>query len=165
MPFIIQWANSCTGPEELIKINTPAGKLVIHSFSGVISETDWILDDSPLSSSQHAMQHQFDAYWKNPDTLVPVNLLKQGTPFRNRVWTELCNIGVGETLSYSGLAKKIGSAPRAVGNACRDNPFPLLIPCHRVVSVSGMGGYNGHTGGEFMTVKRKLLDFESAYQK
>lgn len=165
MPFIIHWIDSCTGPEELIKLNTPAGKLVIHNFSGVISETDWLLDDSSLSLPEHSLQQQLDAYWQNPETPVHINLLKQGTLFRNRVWSELCTIALGETLSYSGLAKNIGSAARAVGNACRDNPFPLLIPCHRVVSVSGMGGYNGHTEGDFMTIKRKLLDFESSYKK
>ncbi len=165
MPFIIQWVDNCTGTEEVIKLNTPAGKLVLHGLSGVISSADWELDGCPAQSSEHGFQQQLDDYWLNPDKSLPVKLLQQGTPFRNRVWAELCKIPFGETITYSALAKNIGSAPRAVGNACRDNPFPLLIPCHRVVSVSGMGGYNGHTDGEFMTIKRKLLDFESGFHK
>ncbi len=51
MPFIIQWVDNCTGTEELIKINTPAGKLVLYSLSGVISSTDWELDGRPLQSN------------------------------------------------------------------------------------------------------------------
>ncbi len=117
---------------------------------------------NPMTSS---FQQQLDEYWLNPDKPLPIKLLQQGTPFRNRVWAELCRIPFGETITYSALAKNIGSAARAVGNACRDNPFPLLIPCHRVVSVSGMGGYNGHTDGDFMTIKRKLLEFEATNKK
>jgi methylated-DNA-[protein]-cysteine S-methyltransferase len=165
MPFIIQWVDSCPGTEEKIKMNTPAGKLVLYSQSGVISRADWDLDDSEIETYGHSLQQSFDQYWLNPDKPVPIQLLQQGTSFRNRVWSELCHIPFGETISYSALAKNIGSAARAVGNACRDNPFPLLIPCHRVVSVSGMGGYSGQTEGNFMTIKRKLLDFESTYQK
>jgi methylated-DNA-[protein]-cysteine S-methyltransferase len=62
------------------------------------------------------------------------------------------------------LAQKIGSSARAVGNACRDNPYPVIIPCHRVVSVSGMGGYCGHTAGDFMAIKSKLLDYEALFK-
>jgi methylated-DNA-[protein]-cysteine S-methyltransferase len=64
-------------------------------------------------------------------------------------------------ISYSELAKKIDSGARAVANACRSNPFPGLIPCHRVVSVNGLGGYAGETSGKFLEIKRKLLLLES----
>lgn len=165
MPFIIQWVDNCTGTEEVAKINTPAGKLVLYYQSGVISRTDWELDDSPFQSCEHSLQQPLDQYWLNLDKPISIKLLRQGTPFRNRVWAELCKIPLGETISYSALAGKIGSAARAVGNACRDNPFPLLIPCHRVVSVSGIGGYSGHTEGDFMTIKRKLLAFESTFKQ
>jgi len=91
-------------------------------------------------------------------------LLRQGSAYRQQVWAALAQIPLGETLTYSALAKKIGSAARAVGNACRDNPYPLFIPCHRVVSVSGMGGYCGQTDGHFMTIKHQLLAFEAAFK-
>jgi methylated-DNA-[protein]-cysteine S-methyltransferase len=86
----------------------------------------------------------------------------QGSVYRNRVWAALCQIPFGETMTYSALAKKIGSSARAVGNACRDNPYALFIPCHRVISVSGMGGYCGQTDGDFISVKYKLLEFEAS---
>jgi methylated-DNA-[protein]-cysteine S-methyltransferase len=92
-------------------------------------------------------------------------LLKQGSTYRNQVWTALCDIPFGATISYSALAKKINSSARAVGNACRDNPFPLLIPCHRVISVSGIGGYCGRIDGNLMTIKHKLLEFEASHRK
>jgi methylated-DNA-[protein]-cysteine S-methyltransferase len=68
-------------------------------------------------------------------------------------------------MTYSALAKTIGSSARAVGNACRDNPYALFIPCHRVVSVSGMGGYCGQTEGDSITVKHKLLEFEASHKQ
>jgi methylated-DNA-[protein]-cysteine S-methyltransferase len=167
MPFVIQWVESCSGIEEAIKIQTPAGQLVLYSRQGVTSKTDWELDDGPDRNqrSEHEIQQQLNQYWLNTDQLINIKLLKQGSVYRNRVWSELCQIPFGETITYSALAKKIGSSARAVGNACRDNPFALFIPCHRVVSVSGMGGYCGQTEGDLMAIKYKLLEFEATHKK
>ena len=66
----------------------------------------------------------------------------QGTPFQEKVWKALITIPRGQTESYSSLASKIGvpGAARAVGSACKMNPIPLLIPCHRVVKQDGSIG-------------------------
>ena len=161
MPFVIQWVENCSGAEEVIKIRTPAGQLVLYSQQSVICKADWELDDG-LSSQHHEIQGQFKQYWLNSDKPINIKLLKQGSAYRNKVWAELCKIPFGETITYSALAGKIGSSARAVGNACRDNPYPVIIPCHRVVSVSGMGGYCGQTEGDFLAIKYKLLDYEAA---
>jgi methylated-DNA-[protein]-cysteine S-methyltransferase len=165
MPFIIQWVENCTGVEEIIYLDAPAGKLAVTSRSGVICKTDWDFSEDSIHFNQSELGQQLDRFWMNLQKPVNLKLLKQGTPFRNTVWTELCRIPFGATITYSALARKIGSAPRAVGNACRDNPFPLLIPCHRVVSVSGLGGYNGATAGDFMTIKDQLLEFEAKHKQ
>ncbi|MCK5190962.1 MAG: MGMT family protein [Methylococcales bacterium] len=103
---------------------------------------------------------QIQDYLNNPTSSLSVNLQKQGSDFRNKVWAEICKIPVGKVLSYSELASKAGSGARAVANACRDNPFPGIIPCHRVVSVSGLGGYMGQTSGKLFSIKEKLLAIE-----
>jgi methylated-DNA-[protein]-cysteine S-methyltransferase len=164
MSFIIQWVENCSGAEEIIKIRTPAGQLVLSSQQGVISKADWEPDDG-LCQQDHEIQRQFKQYWLNSDKHINIKLLKQGSPYRHKVWAELCKIPFGETMTYSGLARKIGSSARAVGNACRDNPYPVIIPCHRVVSVSGMGGYCGQTDGDFMAIKDKLLTYEATYKQ
>ena len=66
----------------------------------------------------------------------------QGTPFQLKLWDALIQIPRGQTDSYSSLASKIGfpGAARAVGTACRLNPIPLLIPCHRAVRKDGSIG-------------------------
>ena len=165
MPFVIQWVESCSGIEEVIKIQTPAGQLAIYSQQGVISKTDWELDDSQGQGCEHEIQRQLNRYWQDTDQPINIKLLKQGSAYRNRVWYELCQIPFGDTVTYSELARKIGSSARAVGNACRDNPYALVIPCHRVVSVSGMGGYCGQTEGDLMAIKYKLLEFEATHKK
>ena len=161
MSFVIKWVETCSGTEEVIKIRTPAGQLVLYSQQGVISKVDWGLDDG-LYPQNHEIQQQFRQYWLNTDKRININLLIQGSAYRHKVWAELCKIPFGETMTYSALAGKIGSSARAVGNACRDNPYPVIIPCHRVVSVSGMGGYCGQTEGDFLAIKYKLLDYEAA---
>ena len=80
----------------------------------------------------------------------------EGTEFQIRVWNELKKIPSGETRTYKEIAELIGkpTAARAVANACGKNPYPITIPCHRVIrSDGGLGGYSGEGGVE----KKKLL--------
>ncbi len=88
---------------------------------------------------------------------VPLHL--NGTDFRKKVWNELRNIPYGQTITYKELAHRIGSPKgyRAVANACGANPFPILIPCHRVVASGGKSG--GYTGG--LDIKLTLLELEN----
>ena len=84
----------------------------------------------------------------------------EGMEFQIKVWNELKKIPIGETKTYKEIAKLIGSpkAARAVANACGKNPYPITIPCHRVVrSDGGLGGYSGKGGVE---TKRQLLENE-----
>ena len=161
MPFNIQWVENVLGDIDFKSLQTPAGQLILHNQNGVIVQTDWL----PSRRVNLLADNELNQYWLNPDKIIKIRLLKQGTPFRNKVWSMLCEIPIGETMTYSALAKKTGSSARAVGNACRDNPYALFIPCHRVVSISGMGGYCGQTKGDLMEVKHKLLEFEATYNK
>jgi methylated-DNA-[protein]-cysteine S-methyltransferase len=80
------------------------------------------------------------------------------TPFFSAVYKHLKRIPYGTVISYKDLAILTGSknAARAVGNACRNNPVPLIIPCHRVVNSNGFLG--GFAGGK--ELKKKLLLIE-----
>jgi len=84
------------------------------------------------------------------------------TPFQQKVWNELKKIPPGKVVTYGELAKKLGTSARAVGNACRQNPIPVVIPCHRVVAASGIGGYAGDTGGDLLKIKSWLLQHEGS---
>ena len=80
-----------------------------------------------------------------------------GTEFQIKVWRELSKIPFGETRTYKEVAEAIGhpQSSRAVANACAKNPYPIEIPCHRVIrSDGGLGGYSGLGG---VTKKKQLL--------
>lgn len=90
---------------------------------------------------------------------IPHQLI--GTEFQKKVWQALLAIPKGETTTYGELAKKLNSHPRAVGQALKRNPLPLLYPCHRVVSQKDLGGFSGETSGKLMTIKQWLLEYEA----
>ena len=88
----------------------------------------------------------------------------EGTNFQRTVWKEISKIPFGETRTYKDLAVAIGkpNSSRAVANACAKNPYPVIIPCHRVIRSDGkLGGYSG-VGG--IKRKQKLLDMESNHK-
>ncbi|HHC71368.1 MAG TPA: methylated-DNA--[protein]-cysteine S-methyltransferase [Thiotrichales bacterium] len=96
------------------------------------------------------------------DPFLPVGLPLggDGSPFQRRVWSALREIPPGRVLTYGELARDLGSSPRAVGGACRTNPLPIVVPCHRVVSASGIGGYAGAVAGPRVAFKQWLLERE-----
>ncbi|MCK4842669.1 MAG: MGMT family protein [Methylococcales bacterium] len=164
MPITICWVEKEEQEDKTesnFTVGTCAGKLVVYQTGDVISRTTWL--DVPLINNKNLKNTKIQQYINNPAKYnLTVNLQKQGSVFRNKVWVEICRIPAGEVLSYSEIANKISSGARAVANACRDNPFPGIIPCHRVVSVSGLGGYMGETSGELFEIKKKLLAIEKA---
>lgn len=94
--------------------------------------------------------HSFAEYNESP-------FIIQATPFQRQVWQALCTIGFGTTATYGEIAAMLGNKnlARAVGQACGANPIAILIPCHRVVAGSGIGGFAG--GPE---IKKRLLALE-----
>ena len=88
-----------------------------------------------------------------------------GTRFQNLVWKEISKIPNGQTMSYKEIAINIGypNSSRAVANACGKNPYPIIIPCHRVICSNGkLGGYSGPGG---LSEKRRLLKKENSETK
>ncbi|HSH69240.1 MAG TPA: methylated-DNA--[protein]-cysteine S-methyltransferase [Deferrisomatales bacterium] len=89
---------------------------------------------------------------------VPLRRPADATPFQHRVWDALLAIPPGETRTYGELAATLGTSARAVGGACRRNPLPILVPCHRVVAKGGLGGFSGAwQEGPELALKRALL--------
>lgn len=107
-----------------------------------------------------AVMRQVSAYFSDPRLQPKVPMTTAGTDFQRRVWQALCRIPAGQVRTYGELAKELGTAARAVGGACRANPCPILVPCHRVVAAHGRGGYAGATSGRWMAIKEQLLRHE-----
>lgn len=121
------------------------------------------------SSFETEIRQQFEQYFSLAE--FQFSLAYQfiiGTEFQQKVWCSLLEIPIGQVMTYGQLAAKLNSSPRAVGNACRHNPLAVIIPCHRVVSASGIGGYAGDTLAlqktdiDFLTIKKWLLLHEKA---
>jgi methylated-DNA-[protein]-cysteine S-methyltransferase len=160
MPVIINWVELQSQASDYVQIALAEESLAIYYFNDVITKTEWSLTALDKKFVENNDWKEIQHYLNNPAEILKVNLKKQGSAFRHRVWVEMCKIPVGQTLTYSALARRINSGARAVANACRDNPFPVIIPCHRVVAVSGLGGYMGQTEGRAMEIKKKLLAIE-----
>lgn len=103
------------------------------------------------------VERQLSAYFSGHLQEFQIPLSFSGSSFQKNVWSEIVKIPFGKTLTYRELAEKIGKlgAIRAVASACGKNPLAIVIPCHRVVSTKGLGGY---TGG--IIKKQNLLQLE-----
>ena len=145
-------------------INAPFGGVGIHLESDyVVGIQLFSIQQSTRETSHQFAQHiahQISQYFMQAGSILDIPYAISGTSFQQRVWKAISDIPAGEVLTYSELAEKVGSGPRAVANACGANRLPLLIPCHRVVARNGLGGFmQGVDGG--LKIKSWLLAHES----
>lgn len=106
------------------------------------------------------IRQKFLRYFENPHYTVECPILLTGTSFQLKIWRMLARIPCSTLVTYGDLAKKSQSSARAIGQACRTNPCPIVIPCHRVVAKHHLGGFNGHSSGKFWKMKEQLLALE-----
>lgn len=143
---------------------------------GVVCDDDWVteirfLEPQPEMAPKNALAaetvRQLNGWLKDPDFIFGLPLKPSGTQFQRRVWEQISDIPRGNTRTYGDLARALRNAPRAVGQACGANPFPLVVPCHRVVAATkglndGLGGFSRQGGGFLLDIKRWLLAHERA---
>jgi methylated-DNA-[protein]-cysteine S-methyltransferase len=116
---------------------------------------------APKSPLARESVRQLRAWLKDPQHEFGLPLAPAGTHFQRKVWQQIVAIPAGQTRSYGDVAAAIRSGPRAVGNACGANPYPIVVPCHRVVAANhGLGGFARQRGGFLLDVKRWLLTHE-----
>lgn len=115
----------------------------------------------PMNALAADAVQQLQAYLDDADASFALPLRPSGTTFQRRVWAQIAAIPNHQTRTYGDLARSLHNAPRAVGQACGANPFPLVVPCHRVIAAGGgLGGFARQRGGFLLDVKRWLLDHE-----
>jgi methylated-DNA-[protein]-cysteine S-methyltransferase len=84
--------------------------------------------------------------------------MRKITDFQKKVYALTKKVPRGKVTTYSAIAKKLKSSPRAVGQALRVNPFAPVVPCHRVIKSDGtIGGFSGETTGKLIQKKIALL--------
>jgi len=148
------------------KLKTPFALLGVRTDGREITEICFLARDGEELSPQNRLAEracaQIGRYIGDPEFCFDLPVARAGTPFQRRVWARIAAIRAGRTRSYGELARDLGSAPRAVGQACGANPLPLVVPCHRVLAVGGIGGFAHRVGGFHLAVKRWLLAHEGA---
>lgn len=151
-------------------INTPFARLGLRFDGEALSSIEFIESSVECDrSSVHAdlacqmlACQQIKDYCENklPGMMFNLPVRMQGTVFQKKVWQLLQGIPAGELVTYGELAKQLNSSARAVGNACRCNPVPVVVPCHRVVAKNHSGGYSGETSGRMLDIKNWLIEHE-----
>jgi methylated-DNA-[protein]-cysteine S-methyltransferase len=137
----------------------PFGPVSLVEREGVLVGLEWqlpaVAEDSPLLAEGLAqLAAYFDGRLKRFD--LPFDW---GSGLNAAVRRAMADIPYGETRTYGQMAKLVGAAPQAVGQACGANPLPILIPCHRVMGTDWFGGFSAPGGVE---TKAALLRHEGA---
>jgi methylated-DNA-[protein]-cysteine S-methyltransferase len=151
--------------------DTPAGAFFLVCDSDGVVSARWDdgsdLDGSQLEPDlQPRLAAKLDRYFRGePENFDDVPT-PAGPTFHQRCWEACRTVPRGETRSYGTLAAMAGSgtgASRAVGQAMRRNPLPVIVPCHRIIAAGGrLYGYSGSMdpAGRELAIKRSLLELE-----
>ena len=154
-------------PLRFTSMPTPLGTLVVACSPQGLSEikilpphtaftppAHWVPDAGGLAGETVT---QLNAFFNGGLRKFSLPLAPRGTLFQIKLWQALERIPYGTTETYSQVAHRLGlpRGARAVGGGCGANPLPIVVPCHRVVALKGLGGY---TGG--LEIKQKLLALE-----
>ncbi|WP_412562029.1 methylated-DNA--[protein]-cysteine S-methyltransferase [Thalassobius sp. MITS945101] len=142
-----------------LSIESPVGPLAVHEDSGCITRLSWSEVGTDATPLLLEAQSQIQAYFAGRLQRFDLPLRLEVSPFVQQVCTVMQAIGFGKTRTYGDIAKELGAAAQPVGQACGANPIPVIIPCHRVLSATGLGGFSGEGGSE---TKVALLVHEGA---
>ena len=139
---------------------TPLGQITVTEQDGAITTLGWWAggrDHTPLLVEA---ERQVTAFFAGALREFSLPLRPIGGDLQQRVWREMRRIPFGETREYGQIAKALDVAAQPVGQACGQNPIPIIIPCHRIVGAAGLGGFSAPGGVE---TKVALLRHEGAY--
>lgn len=150
-------------------IAAPFGPVGIRTESGFLKELVYLPASYALCDPQTAIAkkvaRQLQCYFDDARYQFNLPMMAQGTVHQKKVWKAISSIPLGQVVTYGQIARHIASAPRAVGQACGANFYPLIIPCHRVTASNGLGGFGNQNdaAGYHLQIKRWLLRHEGVH--
>jgi len=150
---------------EIAVVESPVGKIKFECHAQQLSALTFNVDEpliEPACAFAKRVHRQIKDYFQSAAYQFDLPIQEQGSEFQRRVWSALREIPAGKVMTYGELAQLLGSSARAVGNACRRNPTPIVVPCHRIVAATGLGGFAGDTSGRLTDIKLQLLRHEKA---
>lgn len=132
-----------------LSMHSPFGDLTISEDDGAIVALDdgWGRDQEETALLVRA-RDLLERYFDGEAVVFDLPFAPFGTAYRQKVWRALCDVPHGQTTTYGALAAVAGGSARSIGGALGANPIPILIPCHRVLGKSGLGGFSGFGGIE-----------------
>ena len=143
-------------------VSSPLGNIYLVMLDDKLINVSFLRPKCSKGACPNGIKAQFRSYFSGDLRKFDVKMdFLSGTQFERAVWMSLKKVAYGETRSYKWLAQetKRPNAARAVGNALTKNPFPIILPCHRIIeSDDSLGGYTFGTDK-----KRRLLDMEYYY--
>ena len=139
---------------------TPVGDLCVISEAGAITGVAWRSARNPQERPELLeAKAQLLAYFDGTRRAFDLPLDLRGSQAQQQVCAHMARIPFGETLTYGDIAARVGLPAQAVGKACGGNPIPVIIPCHRVLGATSLGGFSGGVGSD---TKVWLLRHEGA---
>lgn len=169
LPYCFKLMKTQAGDLFSAIVHVPFGGVGIRTAAGVVQEMVYLPKHFREKEASDALAdkaaRQVLRYIEQPDYRFRLPLAEAGSAFQRKVWSAIASIPRGEVRTYGQIARLIQSAPRAVGQACGANWFPLIIPCHRVTAAGGIGGFSHHDSedGFHLGVKRWLLAHEGVH--
>lgn len=147
-------------------IATPIGIVRIEGDGAMLTGIRLCVDGAPAKGSAAAVceaAEQLEQWFAKEREDFDLALEPVGTARGEELRAGLIAVSYGETLSYGALARMLGSSPRAIGQLCARNPFPIVVPCHRVLAEGGRLG--NFSGGEGPKTKSWLLEHERRHME
>lgn len=138
---------------------SPVGDVWVETKDGAITRVGWGAVEPESDPLLEAAHDQLSAYFAGERTQFDLPLAPEGSDLQKAVCTKMLAITFGATRTYGDIAKELNVPPQAIGQACGGNPIPILIPCHRVLGATGLGGFSARGGIE---TKVWLLKHEGA---
>ncbi len=147
---------------------TPIGRLAAIYEGEYLVEVKHVAPQTRPTANKEpftrAIERQLQAYFDGDLRIFDLPFVfPAATEYQMRVWQQIRKIPYGETRTYGEIAADIKSGPRAVGGACGANRLLLIVPCHRVVGATGLGGFMRDADGSLVRRKQWLLGHEQKY--
>lgn len=146
-------------------VDTSVGRLAVIEKDGAVARLLWHRDSPGFSEIRETpvlkeATAQLTAYFDGELTAFDLPLKLSASTFERQVQEAMLAIPHGQTRTYGEIAKELDTYGQPVGQACGNNSIPIIVPCHRVLSANGLGGFSGEGGVE---MKIRLLKHEGGY--
>ncbi|MCY6383084.1 methylated-DNA--[protein]-cysteine S-methyltransferase [Hoeflea prorocentri] len=164
-PLDIEDTSSAEKSRHVAHVDTPLGTVVVIEEGGKIIRLFWDRDTGAYPQTERTdlldeAERQLNAYFDGTLKRFDLPLALSSSPFERQVQEKMIAIPYGETRTYGDIARDLETYGQPVGQACGANSIPIIIPCHRVLSATGIGGFSGEGGIE---TKIQLLKHEGGF--